>query len=92
MARLKLTVPIAEAPFVTEFGETAKEDMASGGGVIVNIAVFLELFSVAVMVTSVGEVTVLVLMEKLPDVERAFTITLTGSVRGRLGTADNCTT
>ena len=64
-------------------------------GLIVSKAVLWELLfgerlkGVAVMVTSTGEFTVLVLILKVAEVSPAFTPTLAGSIKETFGVADN---
>jgi hypothetical protein len=88
---LKLTVPTAEDPPITEVGDMAKSDKAgmAEAGLVVSKAVLLILFNFIVMAVSIGAVTSLVLISKAAEISPDLILTLPGSVTGAPLAADS---
>lgn len=75
---LNVTVPVEEEPPVTEVGESVSEDTV--GGVIVNVAVWLDAPRVAVMVAEVELFTPVVVILNVAEVAPEDTVIEPGTV------------
>ena len=79
-ARVRVTVPVTATPPVTAATFVVMPESAAAGGVMVTVAVPLEPFVDAVIVTEVFEATVPAVIVNVAVRDPAGTVTLTGTV------------
>jgi len=79
-ARVKVTVPVTLTPPVAAVTLVVRVEIAAAGGVTVSVAVPVEPFVAAVIVTAVFAATVPAVIVNVAVLEPAGTVTLTGTV------------